>query len=114
MNKEQELINELQEYLDIEDTGNIALYPEEVQMCIDALEEQMVNKGGIVITLWMDEMYIDLADKKMLDDVKDAIEYATYNYTVVQPDKIRINETGEQRYNAIYQIVNEFDNVRVR
>lgn len=41
MNNEQELINELQEYLDIEDTSGIDLYPEEVQMCIDALEKQI-------------------------------------------------------------------------
>ena len=41
MNNEKELINELQEYLDIEDTSGIDLYPEEVQMCIDALEKQI-------------------------------------------------------------------------
>lgn len=40
MTKEQKLIDELQEYLDIEDTSGIDLYPEEVQMCIDALEKQ--------------------------------------------------------------------------
>ena len=46
MSKEQELIDELQEYLDIEelDTGNICLYPEEVQMCINALEKQVPKK----------------------------------------------------------------------
>lgn len=44
MSEEQELINELQEYLDIEDTDNIALYPEEVQMCMDALEKQAAKK----------------------------------------------------------------------
>lgn len=44
MSKEQELIDELQEYLDIEDTDNIALYPEEVQMCMDALEKQVAKK----------------------------------------------------------------------
>lgn len=43
MTKEQELINELQEYLDIEDTDNIALYQEEVQMIIEALEEKKNN-----------------------------------------------------------------------
>lgn len=41
MSKEQELIDELQEYLDIEDTSGIDLYQEEVQMCIDALEKQI-------------------------------------------------------------------------
>ena len=44
MSKEQKLIDELQEYLDIEDTSRIDLYPEEVQMCIDALEKQVAKK----------------------------------------------------------------------
>lgn len=44
MIKEQELIDELQEYLDIEDTSRIDLYPEDVQMCIDALEKQIAKK----------------------------------------------------------------------
>ena len=41
MTKEQALINELQEYLDIKDTSGIDLYQEEVQMCIEALEKQI-------------------------------------------------------------------------
>ena len=48
MTKEQELINELQEYLDIEDTSGIDLYQEEVQMCIDALETKIeLNKRNM-------------------------------------------------------------------
>ena len=42
MSKKQQLINELQEYLDTEyrDTTDLILYDEEVQMCIYALEKQ--------------------------------------------------------------------------
>ena len=44
MSNEQEIIDELQEYLDIGDNDRIALYPEEVRMCIDALEKQIAKK----------------------------------------------------------------------
>ena len=44
MSKEQEIIDELQEYLDVGDNDRIALYPEEVRMCIDALEKQIAKK----------------------------------------------------------------------
>lgn len=44
MSKEQEIIDELQECLDIGDNDRIALYPEEVRMCIDALEKQVPKK----------------------------------------------------------------------
>ena len=45
MNKEQELIDELQEYLYIEDRDiDISLYDEEIIMCIDALEKQIPKK----------------------------------------------------------------------
>lgn len=44
MNNEQEIIDELQECLDIGDNDRIALYPEEVQMCIDSLEKQIAKK----------------------------------------------------------------------
>ena len=44
MSNEQEIIDELQECLDIGDNDRIALYSEEVQMCIDALEKQIAKK----------------------------------------------------------------------
>ena len=44
MSNEQEIINELQECFDIGDNDRIALYPEEVQMCIEALEKQIAKK----------------------------------------------------------------------
>ena len=44
MSNEQEIIDELQECLDIGDNDRIALYPEEVRMCIDALEKQIAKK----------------------------------------------------------------------
>ena len=44
MSKEQEIIDELQEYLDVGDNDRIALYSEEVQMCIKALEKQIAKK----------------------------------------------------------------------
>ena len=44
MSSEQEIIDELQECLDIGDNDRIALYPEEVRMCIDALEKQIKKK----------------------------------------------------------------------
>ena len=44
MSKEQEIIDELQEYLDVGDNDRIALYSEEVQMCIKALEKQITKK----------------------------------------------------------------------
>ena len=44
MSNEQEIIDELQECLDIGDNDKIALYPEEVRMCIDALEKQIKKK----------------------------------------------------------------------
>ena len=44
MSNEQEIIDELQEYLDIGDNDRIALYPEEVRMCIEALEKQIAKK----------------------------------------------------------------------
>ena len=44
MSNEQEIIDELQECLDIGDNDRIALYPEEVQMCIEALEKQIAKK----------------------------------------------------------------------
>ena len=44
MSNEQEIIDELQECLDIGNNDKIALYPEEVQMCIDALEKQIKKK----------------------------------------------------------------------
>lgn len=114
MSKEQELINELQEYLDTEDTTDIVLYPEEVQMCIDALENQMTSKDKIVVTLWMDEIYVVISDENMMGEVKDIIEYATYNYTEVCSNILRVNGSGEERYHALYQIVNEFKNVIVK
>ena len=48
MSNEQEIIDELQEYLDIGDNDRIALYPEEVQMCIEALEKQIAKKPRII------------------------------------------------------------------
>ena len=63
MSKRQELINELQEYLDIEDTDNIALYPEEVQMCIEALEKQVPKKPKDIVTL--EEPFDDEVNVKM-------------------------------------------------
>ena len=44
MSDEQEIIDELQEYLDVGDNDKIALYIEEVQMCIEALEKQIAKK----------------------------------------------------------------------
>ena len=44
MSNEQEIIDELQECLDIGDNDRIALYREEVRMCIDALEKQIKKK----------------------------------------------------------------------
>ena len=44
MSNEQEIIDELQECLDIGDNDRIALYPEEVRMCIEALEKQIKKK----------------------------------------------------------------------
>lgn len=44
MSDEQEIIDELQEYLDVGDNDRIALYIEEVQMCIEALEKQIAKK----------------------------------------------------------------------
>ena len=44
VSNEQEIIDELQEYLDIGDNDRIALYPEEVRMCIDSLEKQIKKK----------------------------------------------------------------------
>ena len=44
MSSEQEIIDELQECLDIGDNDKIALYPEEVWMCINALEKQIKKK----------------------------------------------------------------------
>ena len=68
----------------------------------------------VVVTLWMDEMYIVVSDENMMNEVKDIIEYATYNYTEVRTNKIRINGSGEERYNALYQIINEFENVIIK
>ena len=47
MNDEQEIIDELQECLDIGDNDRIALYSEEVQMCIDSLEKQIAKKPEV-------------------------------------------------------------------
>ena len=45
MSKEQELIDELQEYLDLEEKYiDLYLYEKEVQMCIEALEKQIGKK----------------------------------------------------------------------
>ena len=44
MSNEKEIIDELQECLDIGDNDRIALYPEEVRMCIEALEKQIAKK----------------------------------------------------------------------
>lgn len=44
MSDEQEIIDELQEYLDVGDNDRIALYIEEVRMCIEALEKQIAKK----------------------------------------------------------------------
>ena len=49
MSKEQEIIDELQEYLDVGDNDRIALYSEEVQMCIKALEKQIAKKPTVLI-----------------------------------------------------------------
>ena len=49
MSKEQEIIDELQEYLDVGDNYRIALYSEEVQMCIKALEKQITKKPTVLI-----------------------------------------------------------------
>ena len=49
MSSEQEIIDELQEYLDIGDNDRIALYSEEVQMCIKALEKQIAKKPTVLI-----------------------------------------------------------------
>ena len=49
MSNEQEIIDELQECLDIGDNDRIALYPEEVQMCIKALEKQIAKKPIVLI-----------------------------------------------------------------
>ena len=49
MSKEQEIIDELQEYLDVGDNDRIALYSEEVQMCIKALEKQITKKPTVLI-----------------------------------------------------------------
>ena len=47
MSNEQEIIDELQECLDIGDNDIIALYSEEVQMCIEALEKQIAKKPEV-------------------------------------------------------------------
>ena len=61
MSKEQELIDELQEYLDIEDTSRIDLHPEEVQMCMDALEKQIAKKPlDVNVTELKSGVWIDL------------------------------------------------------
>ena len=48
MSNEKEIIDELQECLDIGDNDRIALYPEEVRMCIETLEKQIAKKPRII------------------------------------------------------------------
>jgi rRNA maturation endonuclease Nob1 len=92
MIKEQELIDELQEYLDIEDTSRIDLYPEDVQMCIDALEKQIAKKPYI----WGDgyyngELILDMYDCPNCEKTYE-IECDKYDYCPSCGQKLDLSE----------------------
>ena len=73
MNNEQEIIDELQECLDIGDNDRIALYPEEVRMCIDALEKQIAKKPKIY-----NDKYFEMFDCPNCKQTFDAWEGYSY------------------------------------
>lgn len=96
MTKEQKLINELQEYLDIEDTSEIALYPEEVQMCIEALEKQIPKN----LYIWGDgyyngELILDMYDCPNCEKSYE-IECDDYKYCPNCGQKLDWSESDEQ------------------
>ena len=77
MSNEQEIIDELQECLDIGDNDRIALYREEVRMCIDALEKQIAKKIKRYDSNIVDEMTFNCPSCNLEYYVTD---YEDFNY----------------------------------